>query len=205
VAGCWHGQQEAVVIAGHFGFAAGVKAKVPALPLWALMLASQWLDVVFVPLLLGGIERLEPVPGSKPGAYGGAVIHANYTHSLVGAALLSALFAVFFVRRCGGRGAMVLGLVALSHWFLDLPFHRADLPILPGGAGGLPSLGFGLWEHPALAAAIELVIVITGAAMYWRAANGVARDDAAHRRANACGVAVFAGGILTLALNLLGM
>jgi hypothetical protein len=194
------------VIAGHFGFAAGVKARAPAVPLWALMLASQWLDVVFVPLLLGGVERLDQVAGSKPGAYGAAVIHANYTHSLVGAVLLSALFAALFLPRLGGRSAMVLGLVALSHWFLDLPFHRADMPILPGGAGGLPLLGFGLWEHPAVAAAIELLIVAVGASMYWRAANHVASDDAAaRRRARACGAAVLAAGLLTLGLNLVGM
>src|SRR5689334_3913420 len=61
---------EGIVIAGHFGLAAAVKAKTPAVPLWALMLACQWLDVIFVPLFLAGIERLEPVAGAKPGAYG---------------------------------------------------------------------------------------------------------------------------------------
>lgn len=193
------------VIAGHFGFAAAVKAKSPSVPLWALMLASQWLDVIFVPLLVAGVERLDPVPGSKPGAYGGAVIHANYTHSLVGAAVLSVVFGLFFFRR-GARTAIVLGLVAMSHWFLDLPFHRADMPILPGGAGGLPSLGFGLWEHPAVAATIELAIVLVGAVTYWRAARRVARDaEAARKRANLCGAAVLASGLLTLGLNLAGM
>jgi hypothetical protein len=34
------------VIAGHFGFAAAVKAKATAVPLWALMLACQWLSVL---------------------------------------------------------------------------------------------------------------------------------------------------------------
>lgn len=38
------------MIAGHFGFAAAVKAREPEAPLWALMLATQWLHVVFVPL-----------------------------------------------------------------------------------------------------------------------------------------------------------
>jgi hypothetical protein len=47
------------VIAGHFGFAALVKAKERETPLWALMLATQWLDVVFVPLFILGVERIE--------------------------------------------------------------------------------------------------------------------------------------------------
>jgi hypothetical protein len=194
------------VIAGHFGFAAAVKAKEPAAPLWALMLASQWLDVVFVPLYVAGVERMEAVPGAKAGAYGGAVIHADYTHSLVGAAVLSALFGALATIRYGKRTGAVLALVALSHWVLDLPMHRADMPILPGGAGSLPALGLGLWRYPAASAVLELVIVVAGALLYWRAAGRVAgTDGAAIRRARICGAGVLVAGLLTLALNVLGM
>src|SRR5215471_15588734 len=136
------------MIAGHFGFAAAVKAKQPAVPLWALMLACQWLDVLFVPLFAAGIERLDPVQGEAAGRYGGAIIYADYTHSLVGAVLLSALFGALFAFRYGRRTAIVLGLVAFSHWMLDLPMHRADMPVLPGGAGDFARLGFGLWRYP---------------------------------------------------------
>jgi membrane-bound metal-dependent hydrolase YbcI (DUF457 family) len=194
------------MIAGHFGFAAAVKAKARATPLWALMLGSQWLDVVFVPLLAAKVEWLEPTAGSKPGDYGAVIIHADYTHSLIGALLLSALFGVLFWRRYGSGPAVVLGLTSLSHWFLDLLFHRADMPIVPGGAGNLPRLGFALWTYPSVAAAIELLLVVVGSATYWRAAAQVAgSDSAAQRRATVCGISIFAAGILTLALNLLGM
>jgi hypothetical protein len=194
------------VIAGHFGLAAAVKAKAPAVPLWALMLASQWLDVVFVPLLIAGVEHLEPVVGTKPGAYGGAVIHADYTHSLVGAVLLSALLGGAAAFRYGRRGGTVLALVALSHWFLDLPMHRADMPILPGAAGDLPRLGFGLWRSPGASAALELALVLTGAALYWGAARRFAAGDPAMlRRARVCGVSVLVAGLVTLGVNILGM
>ena len=194
------------MIAGHFGLAAAVKARASETPLWALMLASQWLDILFVPLLIAGVERLEPVEGAKPGAYGGAVIHADYTHSLVGALLLSGVLGVLFLGRYGRRSAIVLGLMSFSHWLLDLPLHRADMPVLPGGAGGLPKLGFGLWQYPAVSAALELLIVVVGAAMYWRAASGVAGEDAAmKRRARICGAGVLAAALLTLTMNLLGM
>jgi len=169
---------EAAMIAGHFGFAAAVKARAPAVPLWGLMFACQWLDVVFVPLLAAGVERLVPVGDAKPGAYGAVVIYADYTHSLVGAVALSVLFGLVAVLRYGGRSGAILAGVALSHWFLDLPMHRADMPILPGAVGGLPRLGFGLWRYPALSAALELAIVLTGAAMYWRAARRTAEADA---------------------------
>jgi hypothetical protein len=197
---------EGIVIAGHFGFAAAVKAKAPAVPLWALMLASQWLDVVFVPLLLAGVEHLDAVAGTGPNAYGGAIIYADYTHSLVGAVLLSALFGGVAAIRYGRAAGRVLGLVAMSHWVLDVPMHRADMPILPGNAGGLPRIGFGLWRSPAASVVLELVIVVVGAALYWRAALKVAGDDAAMlRRARLSGIAVLASGLITLALNVSGM
>src|SRR5271168_3064320 len=47
------------IIAGHFGFAAAVKSREPETPLWALMLATVWLDVLFVPLYVAGIETTQ--------------------------------------------------------------------------------------------------------------------------------------------------
>jgi len=194
------------LIAGHFGLAAATKGKAPEVPLWSLMLATQWLDVVFVPLFLFGVERLEPIAGAKAGAYGAAVIYADYTHSLVGAAVLAILFGLGAAFRYGKRSGIVLGLVVFSHWLLDLPMHRGDLPILPGNAGNLPRLGFGLWRHPFVSAALELALVLLGAVVYWRAARGVAgTDPKVQRRARRCGVSVLAAGALTLALNLAGI
>jgi hypothetical protein len=194
------------VIAGHFGLAAAVKARAPAVPLWALMLATQWLDVVFVPLYLLGVEGLEPLDPARPGAYGQAIIHADYTHSLLGALLLSALLGGLAAFRYGRRGGGVLALVAMSHWALDLVVHRGDMPLLPGDLGHLPRLGFGLWRLPGLAAAVELALVLIGAAAYWRAARRVAgRDPALGRRANLCGAGVLVAAALTLALNLGGL
>ena len=67
------------MITGHFGLAAGAKSADYRAPLWSLMLATMWLDVVFVPLVLLNIETIETPPG---GGYGTSVIHADYTHSL---------------------------------------------------------------------------------------------------------------------------
>jgi len=133
------------MIAGHFGFAAVVKSREPRVPLWSLMLATVWLDIVFIPLFLMRIETLKPVPGLQ-GGYGENVIYADYTHSLVGALILSAVFGLIFGVRWGNRCAIVLGVVSFSHWLLDLLVHRQDMPILPGNSGNLPRLGFGLWQ-----------------------------------------------------------
>jgi hypothetical protein len=97
------------MIAGHFGFAAAVKSKETRVPLWALMIACVFLDLVFVPLFVAGIEPIVPV---GKGGYGEAIIHADYTHSLVGALILSiafgAIFAIFWSRRTALELALVL-------------------------------------------------------------------------------------------------
>jgi hypothetical protein len=194
------------VIAGHFGLATAVKARERDVPLWLLLLGCQWLDIVFVPLFAAGIERIEPLAGTKPGGYGEGVIYADYTHSLVGAVLLSVLFGALGGFRRGRRAAVVLALIAFSHWLLDLPLHRADMPLLPGNAGNLPRLGFGLWQFPAVSALFELALVLVGSLLYWRAARDVAKTDAALvRRANVCGALALVTGLVTLGLNLAGM
>lgn len=190
------------MIAGHFGFAAAVKAKAPRAPLWALMLASVWMDVIFVPLFAAGIEPIEKLPGTR-GGYGEGVIHADYTHSLVGALVIAVTFALVGALRWRGSVAAVLGAVVFSHWVLDLPMHHADMPLLPGNAGALPLLGFGLWRLPAVSALVELGLVVVGTVLYGRAAAKVA-GPVEVRRARTVTFALLGAGLVTLALNLAG-
>ena len=189
------------MIAGHFGFAAIVKAREPRVPLWSLMLATVWLDIVFVPLFLAGIETLKPVSG-LPGGYGQNLIYADYSHSLLGALLLSAIFGLLFNWRWGSRCAVVLAFVSFSHWLLDLLVHRHDMPILPGNAGNLPRLGFGLWQIKTASAVAELLLVLLGAWCYWRAARAVTRDaDKGQTRAIITAILILLGGVTVLALD----
>lgn len=157
------------MIAGHFGFAAMVKSRERTAPLWALMLATVWLDVIFIPLFALHWETAQSV--SAPVAYGSLIIHADYTHSIVGMIALSAVLGVMFLRKHGRRVAFVIALVSASHWMLDLVVHRPDMPVLPGNTGHLPSFGLGLWNHPQAAACVELALVLAGAVMYWHAAR----------------------------------
>ena len=189
------------MIAGHFGFAAAVKSRNVQVPLWALMLACVWLDVVFVPLFAAKIETITVAPGTS-GGYGSAIIHADYTHSLLGALVLSALFGGVAAARWGRVTGIVLAAVAFSHWVLDLIVHRADMPFLPANAGHLPRLGFGLWRYPVGAMALELALVLAGAYLYWRAARATAISSVAvQRRANFSGFLVLACGIAVLAID----
>src|SRR5262249_50898898 len=131
-----------------------------------------WLDIVFVPLFLSGVERIVRVEDAH-GNYGTGIIYADYTHSLLGALLLSAVFALIIANRWDRRSALVVGFVSFSHWLLDLLVHRADMPLLPLNLGHLPRLGLGLWRHPEWVIAIELALVVAGALFYSGAAHRV--------------------------------
>jgi hypothetical protein len=194
------------MIAGHFGFAAAIKSRERQTPLWALMLACVWLDVVFVPLFATGLETITVAPGTA-GGYGAGIIHADYTHSILGALALSVLFGSVARIRWGRRTGIVLAAVVFSHWLLDLIVHRADMPILPANAGNLPRLGFGLWRHPLAAMAAELALILAGACLYWRAARAtvVSSGPSLQRRAHLAGFLVLACGVAVLAIDFTGI
>src|SRR5438477_12590956 len=143
------------MLAGHFGLAAAVKSREPQVPLWALMLSTQLLDVFFVALYAFNIETFTPVPGTN-GGYGNLIIHADYTHSLVGALAISLVAMIVAMIPWGRRNGLIIGGMVFSHWVLDLIVHRGDMPILPGNAGDLPRLGFSLWAIPWLSFLAEL-------------------------------------------------
>jgi uncharacterized membrane protein len=189
------------MIAGHFGFAAIVKSRERQVPLWSLMLATVWLDIVFIPLFVLHIETLKAVPGLR-GGYGENVIYADYTHSLLGAFVLSVIFGLMFGWRWGKRCAIVLGFVSFSHWLLDLLVHRHDMPLLPGNAGNLPRLGFGLWQVKTGSILVELLLVILGAWCYWRAAQTVtATAHKGHSRALLTAILICLCGVAVLVLD----
>jgi hypothetical protein len=193
------------MIAGHFGLAAAVKSREISTPLWALMLATVWLDVVFVPLFMTHIETLNAVSDAT-GPYGGSIIYADYTHSLAGAIVLAALLGAAAAWIWGRRSGLVVALVAFSHWILDLLVHRADMPLLPGHLDGLPRMGLGLWRWPLGSVVAETLLVVVGSWLYWRAARHSAQ--AAGRGlalSTAAGVLALSFGLLVLACDFTGV
>jgi len=48
---------------GHYGVSFVTKRADPSIPLWVLFLAVQWLDVMWAPLVLLGVEKVRIVPG----------------------------------------------------------------------------------------------------------------------------------------------
>ena len=147
---------------GHFAIGVATKPKAPKIPMWALFLAPQVLDLVFLPLVALGIESYEQV------SYGQDQIQAFYSHSLVGALLISAV--VFWIAKKKWKTnnyAWLLAGLCFSHWPIDLLVHHKDLPILPGNIGGFPLLGFGLWDYTYIIFGVEIILAVLSVILYF--------------------------------------
>lgn len=161
------------MVLGHFGVAAAAKPGAPEVPVWAMMVASQAMDIAFIPMVMLGLESI------TPSGYGQSTINAYYTHSVVGALVIAAImFGIGKMVWKTERAAWTLGLLSASHWFLDLIVHRQDMPILPGNLGGLPLLGLGLWNYPWVALALEIILAVIGLVVYFRWASQKSQYDA---------------------------
>ena len=157
---------------GHYGVAFAAKRAAPRTSLGALAFASQFLDELWPILLLLGVEKVRIVPGimaMNPLDF----TYYPWSHSLVMAIVWGILIgSVYFLLRRYGSGAWTLGLLVVSHWFLDVPMHGRDLPIWPGASS--PKVGWGLWNYAPFPHIIELAIYAVGIFVYARATH--ARD-----------------------------
>ncbi len=160
---------------GHYGVALAARRAAPRESLGTTVAAAQWLDLLWPVLLLAGLERVRIDPG-RMAASSLEFVSYPISHSLlavVGWSVLAGALWLLLTRR--GRGAWIVGLLVLSHWFLDLPMHEPDLPLRPGSA---TELGFGLWGSVAATVALEVGILAAGLALYLRgtrARDGIGR------------------------------
>jgi len=147
---------------GHYGPSFLAKRAEHAIPLWALFIAVQLLDVLWGIFVLLGIERVRIVPGfTKTNALD--LYYMPYTHSLPGALAWALLAGVAYrlVSR-SGRGGVLVGAAVFSHWPLDLLVHRADLALYDNTA----KVGFGLWDYPLFTLVLESALVLGSLALY---------------------------------------
>src|SRR6266567_4680453 len=142
---------------GHYGVSFAAKRGDRSIPLWALFVAVQLLDVFWSLFVFFGFEKVRIVPGitaSNPLD----LYYMPYTHSLVAALLwsLGAYVAYRAIRVFGAshRAALLVALAVFSHWVLDLVVHRPDLPLYDNAA----KVGLGLWNYPARAFLLEVAI-----------------------------------------------
>ena len=159
------------MFAGHYGVSFLVKTAEPKLPLWLLFLAVQFVDMLWVPLVLLGIEHYRIVPGITA-SLPLDLYYMPYSHSLVSVAIWSAV--VFagcrwlapsaILRR--SRLGFFLALAVFSHWILDFVVHRPDLPLYDNAR----KVGLGVWNYPLTALALEAALLFGGTLLYLRSA-----------------------------------
>lgn len=145
---------------GHYGPALALKAVAPKAPVFALVAACQVMDYAWAGLILAGVEKASIDPSRLEGSPL-VLSFMPYTHSLLGATLISLLFAAVvsaFVK--SGRWAVLLAVFAagISHWFADLLVHAPDLTL----AGAPPAYGFSLWAYKWPSLALEAALALGG-------------------------------------------
>ena len=167
---------------GHYGVSLAARRYNSRLSLPVLFVAVQFLDVLFSLFVLAGIEKMRIVHGFTAfNPYD--LFFMPYSHSLLGALLWSAVFAVgFLLVVARGRASSplftlaVLAAAVFSHFVLDVPVHTPDLPLGPGA--GSPKIGLGLWNHRAATIAAELAVLFAGGLIYLRGTRPAAGEPA---------------------------
>jgi hypothetical protein len=159
------------VFVGHYGPSFAIKALRPAIPLWVLFIAVQFVDVAWAVLVLLGVEKVRIVPGitaSNPLD----LYYMPYTHSLIAAIVWSIVVGVLVRPVPGIRPrslAVWVGIAVFSHWVLDFLVHHPDLPLYDDAM----KVGLGLWNYPAIALSLEAVLLFGGMILYLRATKPI--------------------------------
>jgi hypothetical protein len=157
---------------GHYAVALGAKRAAPKASLGTLVMASQFIDLLWPVLLLAGVEHVRLAPGNT------TVTPLDFysypfSHSLTGVVLWGVVVGgVYFAIKRSWKAAVVIGLAVVSHWFLDLIVHRPDLPLTFAGAG---RVGLGGWNSLPLTLILELGLLAAGTYVYVRFTKAVDR------------------------------
>ncbi len=151
----------------HIGVGFAAKPAAPKVPLFILLIAAIFLDIlclcVFLPL---GIENISPEHFSIYWSHG-------LFMSIVWSAAAGILGAVIFHKK---RAGIVIGLVVFSHWVLDFISHpmlnfishpmvlsKPDIPLLFNGS---PKVGLGLYSTITGELITEFGVLILGIIIY---------------------------------------
>ena len=150
---------------GHFGVGFAAKRIIPKTSLGTLLLASQFIDLLWPFFVILGIERVAIDPGNTaftPLDF----IYYPFSHSLLGVVIWALLFgAVYYLIKKDLKTSLILGILVLSHWIFDFITHRPDLPLFFGGDS--PLVGLSLWNSIIATVIIESLIFIAGVYFYF--------------------------------------
>jgi membrane-bound metal-dependent hydrolase YbcI (DUF457 family) len=157
---------------GHFAVAFAAKRAVPTVSLGTLFVACELVDLLWPIFVLLGIETVAITPGITAFTPLDFVSYP-WTHSLLMCSIWAlALGLMYWFTRRAVLPATIVGLVVLSHWFLDLIVHRPDLPLAPGSD---MKVGFGLWNSVPGTLALEGALFIAALGFYVAGARPLER------------------------------
>jgi hypothetical protein len=156
---------------GHYAASLALKKFEKRASLGVLFLAVQFIDILFFPFVLLGLERMNIVENFTQSTHF-ELVYMPYTHSLVGslfwAGIAYALFRWVIVKK--NSVAVVVALAVFSHWLLDLIVHTPDLPLWSNTS---PKLGFGLWNNAIATYVLEAILLITALWYYLRSTSAI--------------------------------
>ncbi len=153
---------------GHYAASLVLKKVEPRASLWLLFLGVQFVDLLFFPFVLLGIERINIVENFTQSTHF-ELPYMPFTHSLLASFLWAGLiYAVFRVIFKNNMVALVMGIAVLSHWFLDLIVHTPDLPLWSDTS---TKLGLGLWNNAVATYGLEAILLGGGLWFYLRSST----------------------------------
>lgn len=155
---------------GHYALGFAAKRLAPRTSLGTLFAAPTFADLLWPVFLLLGWEQARVVPGPNP-FLNLWLDDIPVSHSLVALIAWGLLFGYLYRTHTGyARGALVVGLLVLSHWVLDFVTHRPDMPLYPGSV----NVGLGLWNSVAGTVIVEGLLFIVSMVIYMQTTR--ARD-----------------------------
>ncbi len=154
---------------GHYAAALALKKIEKRASLGVLFLAVQFVDILFFPLVLLGIERLNIVENFTQSTHF-ELEYMPFTHSLLASILWAGaaygLFRWVIVKK--NSVALVVALAVFSHWLFDLVVHTPDLPLWSDTS---LKLGFGLWNNDIATYALEAILLVSALWLYLKSTS----------------------------------
>jgi hypothetical protein len=159
---------------GHYAASLALKRIDKNASLGMLFLAVQFVDILFFPFVLIGIEHFNIVENYTESTHF-ELEFMPYTHSLFASFLLAAAVYIAFrflpLKKAVNKHklAIVMGVAVFSHWFFDLIVHTPDLPLLSDSS---TKVGFGLWNNAVATYLLETILLLVGLGLYLKSTKG---------------------------------
>jgi membrane-bound metal-dependent hydrolase YbcI (DUF457 family) len=154
---------------GHFAVGFAARKVAPRGSLAAYLAAAQLPDILWPMLVLAGVERVTIAPGDTvftPLRFDSYPVSHSLALDVVWGVLLGS---VLWRATRSGRAAWICAALVVSHWALDFVSHRADMPLVPGGA----RYGMALWNSVPATLVTESLMFAIGVGMYRRATRPI--------------------------------